>query len=440
MQISTELQQQMEPMYLQMKEAIENGATVNTGLWTFLQDSEQQLINLMNDNPPPENAPGNIEASWALYFLNNDAPSWLTGMLKDIGMPSSKITAANWSSWDTTLKGQGVLMGDGSLVSFATYAIVDPGWSLALIYYMCLELGIIQKSSFGNNPKTLVISNKNQLNVALFGDWGTGSYPDGNLPASPSQLIGQQLNKMNPDLSIHLGDVYYAGSGFEEKTRLLDCWPVASLGNFTLNSNHEMYYGANGLFGIALASPLFAAQQNTTYFQVQFGNWLIIGLDSAYYDTSSMFMTGVITDSDQLVFLKQAGMQGKKICILTHHNPLDTIGQNKLPLWNQVVNALGKEPDYWYWGHVHNGMVYSAQSAGANVKCRCLGNAAIPIGNSEWLQSNPSSVSFYTNKPLANTTIQQRLRVLNGFAMLQFTADDVKENWYYQDGSPAWTS
>ena len=40
--------------------------------------------------------------------------------------------------------------------------------------------------------------------------------------------------------------------------------------------------GANGLFE-ALADPLFAAQQGSTYFAIEFGDWLVLGLDSAYY-------------------------------------------------------------------------------------------------------------------------------------------------------------
>ena len=440
MKISAELQQQLEPLYAQMKDAITADTTIDPGLWTFLQESEQQLIDLMNNMPPPENAPGNIEASWVLYFLNNDAPDWLTTFLREIGMPASQITPADWTSWDSTFSGKGVLMGDGSLVSSDSYCIVDPGWSLAIIYYFCLELGVIEKHPFATNPATVSIKGPSQLNVALFGDWGTGSYTDGNLSASPSQLIAQQIKNMKPDVSIHLGDVYYSGSGTEEQTKLLDCWPAAPSGNFTLNSNHEMYHGANGLMAVALASPQFACQQGTTYFQIEFGNWLIIGLDTAYYDTSSMFMNGAITDPNQISFLSNAGSTSKKICLLTHHNPIDTTGQNQQSLWNQVVSALGREPDYWYWGHVHNGMVYTPASAGGSVNCRCLGNASIPIGNAEWLQNSPSTVAFYTNKPLPNPTVQQQLRVLNGFAMLTFTENDVAENWYYQDGSLAWYS
>lgn len=441
MQIPTEVSAWLEPRYVQIKEAIENGATIDSNLWSYLQDSEDQLIDLMNGHPPGPNAPGNIEECWVLYFLNNKTPTWLKSVLKIIGMPSSTITPGDWTQWDNTLNGQGVLMGDGSLVAYAWYAVVDPGWSIAMINYLLLHLGIKKPHDFGTTPATVTISGQNKLNIALFGDWGTGAYKDGNLAASPSQMIAQQVVFYQPDVAIHLGDVYYAGLSSEEQNKLVNCWPSAPKGNFTLNSNHEMYDGANGLFDTALCNSIFSNQQNTSYFKILFGNWIIIGLDSAYYDTSSMFMSGAIVDPAQISFLQEAGaMAGKKICILTHHNPIDTIGQNKSDLWTQVINALGREPDYWYWGHVHNGMVYTAQSAGGNVNCRCLGNAAIPIGNASWLAGSPSTVSFYTNKPLANPTVQQQLRVMNCFAMLEFSNDTVLENWYYQDGSLAWHS
>src|SRR5258708_39731579 len=102
-----------------------------------------------------------------------------------------------------------------------------------------------------------------------------------------------------------------------------------------------MYDGANGYFDTALASPLFSGQQNTSYFQIEFGNWLIIGLDTAYYDPSFFFFAGAISDPGQIGFLKQAAASGKKIMLLTHHNPIDITGSSQLGLWGQVTGALG---------------------------------------------------------------------------------------------------
>jgi len=121
------------------------------------------------------------------------------------------------------------------------------------------------------------------------------------------------------------------------------------------NSNHEMYDGAQGYFKVALDSDLFR-QQNTSYFSVSFKDWLLVGPDSAYYDTSSLFMEGCITDSKQIKFLNQAGKSQQKIIILMHHCPLNMDGSQTKGLWNDVVSALGREPDYWYFGHMHNGV------------------------------------------------------------------------------------
>lgn len=456
---SNEFAVKLEDRHQKLRTASQKGAAVNISTWAYLQASEQQLIALMNGPVPPQpDAPGNIEFSWCLYFLNGkipDVPEYIRvilagiqDVLRDMGMPSSNISSDDWNKWMTEIEGQGALMGDGTWVSTALYAVVDLSWSLALIDYILVETGEISIVNFNQSGKDITIPARNTLQIALFGDWGTGAYQDGDLSASPSQLVMQQIGNKKPDLSIHLGDVYYSGTqGFfphtgEEYLNLVQCWKyVAPLGNFTMNSNHEMYDGANGLFNVALnnsVTTMFQDQGGSTFFSVCFGNWIILGLDSAY-NASQMYMQGVISDPYQQQLLQNAGKSGKKIFILTHHNPINEIGDTQNSLWNDVVSQLGKNPDYWYWGHVHNGIVYSNKSAGGNVNCRCLGNAAIPIGNASWFENN-SQINFFTNKPLSNPGSRNALRVMNGFAIIEFSEDAVSEQWYYQDGSSAWSS
>lgn len=437
MQPSPEIAAKLEERYAKLEIAAKVKVAVSPGLWQYLQASENQLIQLMNGTVPPPNAEGSMESSWCLYFLNNDAPTWIVDLLRKLGLPYSRITAADWSKWLTVWEGRGVVAGDGTFLSTAWYATMDLGWTLAFLDYILLDLGYISYTPGGTNPATLTLTGASKLRLAITGDWGTGPYSDGNLPASPSQLIAQQMKYLAPDMNIHLGDVYYAGDSSEETNKLVNCTTPVPFGNFTLNSNHEMYDGAYGYFKTALAAPVFAKQQGTSWFQIRFGEWLIIGLDTAYYDQSTLFMDGALTDPAQVAFLQAAGKTGQKIFLLTHHNPLNETGTAKTGLWNQVVQALGKNPDYWYWGHVHNGIVYSPLSAGGSVKCRCLGNGGIPIGNASWFRNAPA-ISFYTNKPVANPTIQQQLRVQNGFAIIEFAGGNIKETWYYQDGSQAW--
>ncbi len=432
---------------------------IDQSFWSFLKASEYQLIQLMNDPATLDpNAAENVEFGWCLFFLNGlmpDVPRQVQSSILGVdgirdtlknqwGMPDSTLDAVQWEQWQRQIEGAGVLKGDGSLASTARYALLDPGWVLSLLNFISVKLHIRKIAPFNSNSNVIQIPARKTLRIALFGDWGTGPYQDGNLPASPSQQIMQQIHNQAPDIAIHLGDVYYSGTDGEEHRKLINSWNYrAPLGNFTLNSNHEMYYGGQGLFNIALNpvhTSLFRTQGESTFFSIHFGNWLILGLDSAYYASqSTMYMDGAITDQAQRKLLQEAGKSGKRIMILTHHNPLTELGDKLKGLWTDVVSALTKEPDYWYWGHVHNGIVYSETSAAGSVKCRCQGNGSIPIGNAVWFEKK-TDISFYTNASLGDTNPRNALRVKNGFALLEFDQDAVNEHWYYQDGSPAWSS
>ena len=458
-EFATNLENQRQQLVLAQRTGLHLEQAFDYSIWSFFEESEQQFIRLMTGVGGPEpDEPGDIEFGWCLYFLNGMMPNVPPQVQSSIlgphgikqaltsmaGMPDSQLTAIEWEVWLNRFEGTGILLGNGSLVSTARYALLDPGWALSVINFLKLKLRLLDIVPFNANSKLIQITARDTLRVALFGDWGTGPYHDGHLAGSPSQLVMQQIQRQKPDMSIHLGDVYYSGMDREERSKLIDAWlHNAPLGNFTLNSNHEMCYGGHGLINGALNpahTSLFEAQAGSTFFSISFGDWLILGLDSAYYASQcNMFMNGAVTDLAQQKLLQDAGSSGKKIMILTHHNPLTEIGTLQNDLWRNVVSALGKDPDYWYWGHIHNGIVYSEESAGGSVKCRCQGNAAIPVGNAAWLENNPH-VSFYTNASLGDTDPRNALRIKNGFALLEFSYDTVKEKWYYQDGSLAWSS
>lgn len=454
-------QKTLEQIQKELQGAVQKGVVVETHFWVTFQKSEDLLIQLMNtETPPPPLPPGadeSIEFGWVLYYLNNKAPSWLKPILKFLKMPPSKITTKEWDHWWTIWEGEGKLTGDGSLVSTAKYAELDmgdpkgTGWPLAILNFLYYKLFPKKIHPFVHNdpPTTIKITPSSQpsLKIALFGDWGTGKYKDGNLPDSPSQMVMQQITKQNPDIMIHLGDVYYAGLESEEQNNLLNCWKPAPLGNFTLNSNHEMYDGANGLYKTALASPVFEKQKGATYFSITYGDWVIIGLDSAY-NATDMYMDGVINDTYQSGpegFIATQS-KGKKIILLTHHNPMDVQGKYTNSLWNDVVkdSLMGRHPEVWYWGHIHNGVVYNNTAASRSTLARCLGHSGIPFGNAEWLEGNHngniSTIDYYAHTPLENPSPNNKLRVKNGFAILEIKDGKLTEIWYDQDGTLSWTS
>lgn len=430
--------------------------SVNTEIddfWAYLVQCEHDFFNRTEDT---DMASSDMELGFALYFLNYLVSPTLTDILKVSRMPSSKVTneqaEAGFSLWHVA--------GDGTLWAPFKYCQLDLGW-LAVIpqYFYYRFLSPSSKHDFITTPNVYTPENTENLTIAVIGDWGTGGnnvYQDGNLPNNPAQLVIDGVVSLNPDIIIHLGDVYYAGEAGEEQTNLLDMIPDSYKGQvFTMNSNHEMYNGANGLYDIALGKGSRIDQQNgTTYFAIDLGpDYRIVALDSAFYDKSWLYFKGSLSDGapggiDQLNFLREQASKAKNLILMTHHNGIeyDASGVNDL-LWNQVFTTLGEHtPDYWYWGHVHNGIVYADMlpkipglSRNGNVpKLRCCGHASIPFGNGSGLHQLDGSnepineVLYYSHTPLGEDLDQDahELRVLNGFSMLTFKDGSLSEAFY----------
>ena len=424
--------------------------------WIRLQQDETKLVKLLNGEDPPDK-PGNVEFGWVLFVLNHP-PLALEGLLKlletlGLEIPPSQITKADLARWHHTLETTGVSDSEGEMIQEAKYASLDPGWAYSLILYILykLDIGSYQKADFGNLPQTIQFSG-NTLKIAILGDWGTGKWQDGSDANGPAIAVRDKAASLDPDIAIHLGDVYYAGTedgvfgigSGEEEDNFVTLWKPARLGNFTLNSNHEMYDGGNGYFSVALKAAAFRQQNGTSYFALEFGNWLILGLDSAYSDPSHLYMDGAINEQ-QIQFIQGLPLAGKRIVVMTHHNPIDykgtTIVNQGKPdcLWQQVSDALGRAPDFWYWGHLHNGIAYSDQSiTGPSTYGRCVGHGAFPFGLAYGLLSDSDdpgsapipSVDYFAHTPIKSPTVKQQKRVYNGFAMITLGADSLKEAFY----------
>jgi len=423
-------------------------------LGVYLQACETKLIKLLNNEHPSETEPGASQYGLALYILDTTHPV----LRRLLNFPESQITLDMLAQWDHVVSGAGVVDYDGSMIAKSKFGNLDAGWVTALVYYIALKLDVKEVSSwatFGTTP-AIVSPSGDTIKIAVIGDWGTGPWTDGSIDCPALEVINQ-VKTLAPDYTIHLGDVYYAGTSGsfdsdEELSNFVNSWVSGSQGSFMLNSNHEMYSGAQGFFGKGLKAEPFAQQQNTSYFAIQSDKWIIIALDTAYYDMSDLFMNGALTDDNQINFIKSLNTSGKTVIVMTHHNPtnIDGTGTIGLPLWNQVISALGKPPEFWYWGHVHNAMVYSDNSFPTQngVKARCAGHAAIPFGLAYGLQnsdgSNKPSVEYYAHELLSsvyeNTDAQQANRVLNGFAMLTLGPDSISEEFIDQTGAVRWSS
>jgi hypothetical protein len=342
----------------------------------------------------------------------------------------------------------------GEILSFNTYERLDPDWAWPIMNYVLNFLpGWVDERTTGvapfvsadwGKPVALTPGKDGKVRIALMGDWGTGKYALTGMEGhdGPALEIMRTLAALPepPDYLIHLGDTYYSGTGAgrlpenEEAQNLLDVWKqhgaIAKPGNcFALNGNHEMYGGLYGYYKV-LSDPLFSAQRGCSYFALEFGDWIIAGIDSSYFDTSVLYLDGSLgDDSDpQYGFLRQIRALGKKVILLSHHNGISTDGASPSPrLWGDVASVI--TPDYWYWGHLHLGMVYSARACSGAVKTRCVGHGAIPFANPPGMLACAENIAWYAHSgPAAPGYFQPRAK--NGFAVLTLGPSGLTEDFY----------
>jgi hypothetical protein len=157
----------------------------------------------------------------------------------------------------------------GAIWGTGKYQQLDPGWLGAAAAW--LEHLILGKYAFpqGTPP---VINIPGDLTIAIAGDFGTGNWGTPANLAAATKIATVAIPKLAPNLTIHLGDVYYEGSSPEETGNFVNLWPKGSgpATSYTMNSNHEMYSGGKPYFVEALQSPLFSGQKPYSFFAVKY--------------------------------------------------------------------------------------------------------------------------------------------------------------------------
>lgn len=479
----------------ELKQLIFKDATISSDLMAisdYLPACEYELISFMvaqsawkgNQPPPPAGytpGAGSVDFGLFLYWLNNPGLldlsyfsflekieiKALIQLLDDLHLIApTQMTSENYDY----LESSELIYSDGSVLSIKPYATYDQGWFIA---FLNLAETVIRDLWYSGDsfpaipPPTipLVGTETNTVSIAILGDWGTGG-------ATSESVMNSITTTVKPDYIIHVGDVYYAGTPLstgpngshyfgagEEQENLLDSWPSSYIGrSFTLNSNHEMYSGANGYFNEALnasnhgSGTPFSAQKGSSCFALQYGGWTILGLDSAYMASSiDAFMTGSIGGADgaQGQWIKSLGLTPENTIVLTHHNGFAFDCSSVSSLWGEINGALNGDPYAWYWGHVHNGIVYDAPitipstpdqtGLSTNTFSRCLGHGALPYGPSSELDGKPIA---WRATNLSGSSLQ----LANGYAVLTLTTNaanqltGITESFYdISTNSAVWT-
>ncbi|HKB58661.1 MAG TPA: metallophosphoesterase [Gallionellaceae bacterium] len=420
---------------------------------------------LAGEQPEPWGGPG--ELAFMLYYLHHPSGQMRAAIdarpaLKIAWEAMAEVAPASPFTPDDVEKlrarvtdGEKVLCTAwGEILSFETYERLDPDWAWPIMNYVLnfLPRWLDEKTTGlapfvtadWTRPVPLAPGRDNKVRIALMGDWGTGPYTLTGMDSrdGPALEIMRALAALPepPDYLIHLGDTYYSGTGagrmpeHEERQNLLDVWKqyaaIARPGHcFALNGNHEMYGGLYG-YQKVLADGLFSAQRGCSYFALEFGDWIIAGIDSSYFDTSVLYLDGSLgEESDpQYEFLRKIKALGKKVILLSHHNAISTDGASASPkLWNQVTGIVF--PDYWYWGHWHLGVAFSEHAYSGPIKTRCVGHGAIPFANPPGMLACAGNIAWYAHTaPAAPGAFQPRAK--NGYAVLTLTPSGITEEFY----------
>lgn len=316
----------------------------------------------------------------------------------------------------------------GTIFGFEKYEVFDAKW----LEYITGWLEYSPASGkIANLPKGgTVVQVPDDVRIAVVGDWGTGI----DYPTQSAGHVATAIADRQPDYTVHLGDVYY--DGVAQQQNFLTPWgPAAgSAGSFTLNSNHDMYDGANGYLDITLAHPDFSQQRGKTHFALQNSSWVVVGLDTAGPGSwDKLYMDGDV-DDDQLSFLAEQAQTGKRLVVLTHHQGIAAASAKPNdPLYTKIVECIGQHgaentPWYWYWGHIHAGYVHA--DSVAPFRGRCAGHGAIPWARARAL-ADAAGVEWYEQTPSAIGSH----RVANGFALLTLSGESIQEMFIDETGA-----
>ena len=356
-----------------------------------LEASEYHLIQTMIANhcwtgpvPPPPATTTKGDASFGLipYLIQKphdelkgaieSLPAWVQdvveGNLKTLQQfVQTRIDDQNYANLIAQVKLKGGLVGDdGSIYGFSQYECLDFNWLWAVLDHLYTQ-------AFGSDPydfappPPIALDDRGtgRVTIAMVSDWGTGPYPLGSDSQGPALDVIEQLMTLAPDYLIHLGDVYYAGSPnsddlkdllyfpwHEEQDNFLNYWPTTDAlpagRSFALNSNHEMYSGAQGYFKVALGDDRFSGQINaqtgrpSSAFALTYGGWTFLGLDSAYYDPSPMCMVGSLggaanpQQGDWIRSLVQSNAIDPACCVVLSHQRRSATTERP---WSNVKTA-----------------------------------------------------------------------------------------------------
>ncbi len=318
-----------------------------------------------------------------------------------------------------------------------SFSQCDPLWAQTLVAYAG-NFGLDGKPKpipyirYANLADFTLTAPQPTLRIALLSDWGTGT--------SEARHVAALLAQQQPDIVIHLGDIYFSGTASECTAHFLQPLRAVLPGQrlFTLCGNHDVYSGGAGYYHL-----LQQIGQPASYFCLRSPDrsWQILAGDTGLNDRDPYDEAAALTRIDPAEEAwhqdKLTGFTGKTI-FLTHHQPFSAFAQIGPLAQHNPVNpnlmatyarlSQAGPMAAWFWGHEHRLRLYQPYR-GVPVG-RNIGYGAIPV---EALPGPETPLPGLTDPPLVRT--DGNLDVVegaytHGFALLDLTPERIQASYW----------
>jgi hypothetical protein len=381
-------------------------------------------------------------------------------------IPATAPSEVTQTAWDCAQGGYALLKavaaGDPGAIAAAKGALkftqCDPSWAEALVSYADYfgpdgkrrATPYIRAGVIGTAPLPLNAGAK----VALIADWGTGT--------DAAVALLREVARQDPDVVIHLGDIYYSGTAQECDAnfqrivdQVLDRAKTA-IPVYTLAGNHDMYSGGVGYYRMLKTLNPAPVTQLASFFclRSQDGLWQFVAMDTGKNDYDPFNVTDVLTalekDEEDWHVARIAEFTGKTI-LLSHHQLFSALSQigpkqadgtlipynpNLAASFKRFSDAASGRIAAWFWGHEHALSLYEPYLG--LPRGRCIGHGAVPVFAT---QSETEGPARLVDPPALRRDVRlgdDGPIYRHGFVMIQLGTDGSATAAYYDSsGGPA---
>jgi hypothetical protein len=265
-----------------------------------------------------------------------------------------------------------------------------------------------------------------------------------------ARALLEQVRTFEPDVLIHLGDIYYSGTPREVRDHFLS--PIREVLEarmprvLTLSGNHDRYSGGKGYCEL-----LEELDQPASYFCLRNEHWQLIAMDTGLHDSDPhrgpTDMTYLEQSEVEWIHDKLESSGDRRTIFLSHHPLFSIEGAGHIKGRLLAVNPHQREafrrwfPDIaaWFWGHEHDLLVYD-EYVGLS-RGRCIGAGAVPRLVGQQVRTAVSDL-ICPDDEKGPPTLRPGTRIGNNgevenhvFAILELDGADATVSYYESDSS-----